>query len=144
MTRLLNPSPGEVVDRLTILELKVQAAEKRGSDASSFLAEKTSLEEHLEKWNQMLREDEAPPAERWDKIKEKTLGLTAVNSLLWDAEDQVRATSEMESIKLAQLCKRIAKLNDERSKLVGELTALYGVEEASEKMYDTKLGRHAG
>lgn len=140
MTRLLNPSPGEVIDRITILELKIQAVEKRGSDASLFQAEKTSLEEHLENWNQMLREDYAPN-ETWDQINEKRTGLTAVNSLLWEAEDQVRILSEMEALKLAQLAKRIAKLNDDRSKLVGELTELYGIREASEKIYGVSLGR---
>jgi hypothetical protein len=140
MTRLLNPSPGEVIDRITILELKIQAVEKRGSDASGFQAEKTSLEEHLANWDQMLRDDYAPN-ETWDKINEKKTGLTAVNSLLWEAEDQVRALPEMEALKLAILAKRIARLNDSRSKLVGELTELYGIKGETEKIYGVSLGR---
>jgi DUF438 domain-containing protein len=136
--RLLNPSPGEVIDRLTILELKVQASEKRGTDATQFLAEKASLEEYLSNWDQMLREDYASGG-IWDTIAMKKTGLTAVNTLLWEAEDLVRETSDTEALKLAQLCRRIANLNDSRAKLVAEISALYGAKETvSEKIYAQK------
>jgi hypothetical protein len=146
MTRLLTPSPGEVLDRLTILSLKIQAFEKKGLDASDFEAEKQSLQDYLENWKQELRSNlchlkEAEAIDTWNKIGEKTTGLLAVNSLLWDSEDQVRATNQLEITRLASLCLRIAKLNDSRGVLVRELSNLYQAGDHQEKIFGVAIGR---
>lgn len=146
MTRLLAPSPGEVLDRISILGLKIQAFEKKGKDSSNFVAEKLSLDEYLDVWKHSLKEDLCvlPESERekiWDRINEKTNGLVAVNSLLWDSEDQVRSTSELQLLKLGALCLRIAKLNDSRADLVRDLNRLYNAEDHQEKIFGTQIGR---
>ncbi len=146
MTRLLTPSPGEVLDRITILDLKIQAFEKKDKDASNFIAEKQSLLDYLEDWKQRLREElcyrkDAEMVDHWNQIGEKTNGLLAVNSLLWDAEDQVRATDQLEVTKLASLCLRIVKLNDSRAVLVRELNNLYKAEDHQEKIFGVAIGR---
>jgi len=139
--RLLSPSPGEVIDRMTILDLKIQVSGKKGTDAGQFLAEKASLENFMEHWDRLLKEDDQSP-ETYDSIRIAKTGLVAVNSLLWDAEEQVRILPETEMVQLAQLAKRIAKLNDSRSALVREISSLYGAPEAvGEKMYGVSLGR---
>lgn len=137
--RLLNPSPGEILDRITILELKIVAAEKKEVNSSSFQAEKTELEEHLRQWDQTLKES-WPDETVWYEIGQQRNALVAINSLLWEAEDLVRELSDLEMSKLALLAKRIAKLNDGRAKAVQEIAKLYGVEE-QEKIYGTRIGR---
>ncbi len=134
MTRLLNPSPGEIFDRLSILELKINAAEKKRLDASNFQAEKAMLEDALLTWTGWLKEDNVDEETR-DKIAQHRNGLAAVNALLWDAEDQVRELPEEEMSKLAQLAKRICKLNDRRAELVRGLGILYGAGNQQEKIY---------
>jgi glutaredoxin-related protein len=119
---------------MTILELKIKAVEKLGRDATTFQAERASLEEYLANWNVYLRTGRDSEA-NWDEIKQKKNGLMAVNALLWEAEDLVRTTPELEAIKLSQLCKRIARLNDARAMLVVELSNLYGEKAVSEKVY---------
>lgn len=140
--RLLNPSPGEVVDRLTILELKIQAANKREVSDVHFQVEKVQLEEYLSsRWDHEIK---VGTSVLWEQIKEQWNGLMAVNGLLWMAEDDVRETPDTESFKLARLCKQIANLNDQRSKLVQKLSELYGEKVRPEKMYAEKKAVPAG
>lgn len=138
--RLLNPSPGELLDRITILDLKIKAAGKLGRDDTHFVAERTSLEEALQTWAQWLRET-GVSEETWQEIAQKKNGLAAVNALLWEAEDTVRALPEEELTQLAQLAKRISKLNDNRADLVKELSELYGDDVVHEKIYGTSVTR---
>lgn len=145
--RLLNPSPGEIMDRITILTLKIDAAQKREMNPAHFEAEKQMLEEKMQFWNAALRSDMAPQ-EIWDDIAKHTNGLIAVNNLLWAAEDDVRSTSDTEAFKLARLCKQIASWNDARAYHIGQFSALYGMQDGPEKLYkhrvvvsDTEIGQ---
>lgn len=138
------------MDRITILELKIKAAEKSGKEPTRFIAEKTALEEALENWKGILAE-EFCNREDYEatvyKIGQEVNSLTAVNSLLWDSEDNVRELPEVafatqdEIVLLADFCKQIATLNDKRANLVGKISALYGEkEEVHEKIYGVRLG----
>jgi hypothetical protein len=137
--RLLNPSPGEVLDRLSILELKIMAAKKREISSTHFEAEKASLDERMRDWDQGITEDCLGDGDRLDATLQKVAinknGLAAVNALLWDAEDKARATPENSAFTLAVLCKQIIKLNDARARHVRELDLLYGISDGEEKMY---------
>jgi hypothetical protein len=137
--RLLNPSPGEIFDRLSILELKITVAKKKGLEASYFEAEKASLEERMLQWTDGLVFDHMGAQEALDKKKEEISTqrntLAAVNGLLWMAEDDARAASENEAFKLARLCKQIVKWNDARAGAVRELDRLYGITDGPEKLY---------
>jgi len=139
--RLLNPSPGEILDRLSILELKINAAKKKNVDSTHFEAEKASLDEVLRTWQAGLLEDCCGDEARHDKkqiqIAEHRNALAAVNALLWRAEDEVRETPDTQAFKLARLCKHIVSLNDSRAKHVLELSRLYGLEDEPEKLYST-------
>jgi hypothetical protein len=150
--RLMHPSPGEIMDRWTILELKIKAADKQGKDPSRFLAEKAVLDEALKNWKGILEEnfiDIDGYEQRLYEIGQQVNALTAVNSLLWDAEDRVRALPEIDDIEsedqveaLAILCKDIARLNDDRADLVKKISELYGEkEEVHEKIYGVKLSK---
>jgi DUF438 domain-containing protein len=138
--RLLNPSPGEVVDRLTILELKIQAANRREVSDVHFQVEKVQLEEYLSRWDREIKK----PSLQWEKIQESWNGLVAVNGLLWMAEDQIRETVETEAFTLARLCKQVANLNDHRSQLVQKISEAYGEKVQPEKMYAEKKAVPAG
>lgn len=140
--RLLNPSPGEILDRLSILELKIEAGTKRGLVTTHFEAEKASLQEALRNWEQGIAEDCIGDGDRLEKTLEEVAkhknGLQAVNGLLWQAEDDVRATEDTEAFKLARLCRQIANLNDARAAHVRALDVCYGLEDGPEKLYAAK------
>lgn len=139
--RLLNPSPGEILDRMSILELKIEAAKKKNVDSTHFKAEKASLDEVLRTWDNALIEDCCGDEGLYDtKLAEISIhrnALAAVNALLWRAEDEVRATPDESAFKLARLCKQIVSLNDSRSAHVLSLSRLYGLEDEPEKLYST-------
>lgn len=140
--RLLNPSPGELFDRLSILELKIRFGQKKGVDTSHFAAEKLSIEQALREWEQSLIEDMYGLGdEAWDakqaEINQNRNALAAVNALLWEAEDSVRALSDEKVAELAYLAKQIAKWNDARSSHVHCLNTLYGADSGPEKLHST-------
>lgn len=140
--RLLTPSPGEVLDRMTILELKIKNGQRKDMKVEGFEAERQALRDYMVQFEQGLKEDFSvrEPKEydkRCQELSEKKNGLMAMNALLWDAEDQVRVCNQLEMTKLAGLCLRIVKLNDNRARIVRELSILYGTEDHQEKMYVT-------
>lgn len=139
---LLNPNPGEIIDRLTILELKITAASKKYISAVHFEAEELGLKERLKHFEDCLAEDFCTKEGLFGRltlIAESKNTLAAVNSLLWQAEDEVRATPDEEPLKLASLCKRITKWNDVRSRHVALLNKLYNTDEGPEKLHDSVL-----
>jgi hypothetical protein len=137
--RLLNPSPGEILDRLSILELKIGAASRLGVSSTHFEAEKASLEPVLQNWEQGISEDCIGDGDRLDRTLEEVArhknGLAAANALLWRAEDDLRRTPDTETYKLARLAKQIAAWNDARAYHVRGLDSCYGLEDGPEKIY---------
>ena len=134
---LLNPSPGEIIDRLSILELKIPAFQKGGVPAEYLEAEKASLQDKMQEWDFEMR-DSMPVNVTWDMIAEMKNALAAFNALLWKAEDDARMTPEEDIIKLARLCKHIASMNDARSRAIKRLNDIYGIEGGQEKIYAHK------
>lgn len=136
MGRLLNPSPGDILDRVTILELKIRVALKQRKDPDQWLAEKLELEERMLQWDSLLKDDN-PPVSTWELIKKTKEELATVNALLWDVEDEVRMLPDEEMSKLAFVAKRMAKLNDKRMELVQKIAGIYKAHEG-EKLYTKK------
>ena len=140
---LLNPTPGEVVDRLTILELKITAAGKRNAPTAELQAEQLQLQQLMREHEQAVIEDCMGDDDLWEtkqnQIRIVTNGLAAVNALLWECEDNVRELPVTEALKLAALAKQIARLNDNRATLKKELSELYGLKETEQKMYKSGL-----
>lgn len=139
--QLLNPYPGEIWDRLTILDLKIRASDKLGRDATMFMAERDSLKDRIRYWEEDLTESKKY------EIGIEVNGLVAVNSLMWDIEDKIRAipevgrASEQQIRELAILCKSSARLNDSRALLTRKISEHYGEEdEVPEKIFGVRLG----
>lgn len=119
---LLNPTPGEVIDRISIVELKIRAFERTGKDPYSFKDECAALEVYLAA--------RGPWLPSIDKLSHE---LSEINKLLWCCEDEVR-TSE-KAVELSITAKRIARLNDERNRLIRAINSEYGLEPGEEKIY---------
>ncbi len=118
--RLVQPSPGECADRLTILELKIEFGIKREIDTSHF-------QEEYDQINKYLGVD-------------KTIALSVyytemqrVNRGLWMLEGELRhqdAWKQHPELAVAILTE-ITRLNDRRAELVNKLDG--GA--AKEKLY---------
>ncbi len=126
--RLINPSPGELLDRKTILLLKIEAGGRRQLDVAHFQQELELIEAALADW---LRRNPAADRRACDELGSE---LAEVNRKLWDAEDEVRALPRSETERLAELAKRIPELNDRRSELVQRVNRLFRVSQV-EKLY---------
>lgn len=121
---LLHPTPGEIADRLTIVELKLSAYRKAGKSAARFAGEAAELRNRLVKFKAR------------DKIQELMSRLADINLTIWKAEDEVRAWRSPDGhVKLAEFALRIAKYNDYRSKVIREIDAACGIESVEEKIY---------
>lgn len=135
---LLTPSPGEVVDRQTILELKIEAAKRKKIPANAFADEYDQLQAYLEK-NSFTR---APVQHDRDTLYKK---LKEVNTQLWHIEDDIRLIirqagdpSKLSADQKVLVCKvsfEIPRLNDQRAELVQQINKLFNISRP-EKLYD--------
>lgn len=137
--RLMNPGLGEMLDRLSILELKLAHG-----GGEQFAKERKALLEHL--WHES---GPVQPPEQlglsFDSFKAYAT-LAAVNAALWQSEDALRAEREWMHSTVAEssnreavarsafLAHKIQALNDRRAELVREIGKLAGEEEHREKL----------
>lgn len=126
--RLIHPSPGELLDRKTILGLKIEAAQQRQVDAVHFQEELELIERALADW---LRRNAGTDRRAYDEASKE---LAEVNRELWQAEDEVRQLPRSERDRLAALAKLIPELNDRRADLVQRVNRLFRVSHV-EKIY---------
>lgn len=126
--RLIKPSPGELLDRKTILRLKIEAGGRQQLDVAHFKEELELIETALSDWLQ-----KGAGADR-KLLADAEKELAAVNQKLWHAEDEVRQTPRSERDRLAELAKLIPELNDYRALLVHRVNRVFRVAQA-EKIY---------
>ncbi|MBI2957130.1 MAG: hypothetical protein HYY26_07455 [Acidobacteria bacterium] len=126
---LMNPSPGELVDRKTILHLKIEAGRQRNVKVAHFQQELELIEAALADW---LRKSGDTDRDGYAKATQE---LAEVNRKLWRAEDEVRRLPRSERDRLAELAKLIPELNDRRAELVQRVNRLFRVDHV-EKLYE--------
>ena len=115
---------GEVIDKITILEIKQQ----RLSSADAI----GNVRRELSALNKVVADTAVP--EGLAALKQ---ALKAVNEKLWDIENQIRA-KEAQSLfdrQFIELARSIYVNNDERAKLKREINRLLKSELVEEKQY---------
>ena len=129
MAELLVPiSPGELIDKITILEIK----SARMSDAAKLHNVRTELNLLMETWR-------ASDYSKVD-ISAEWAGLREVNTRLWVIEDDIRdkeLAAEFDA-KFIELARAVYVTNDERAKIKRVINTKLGsalVEEKSYKEY---------
>lgn len=131
---LLDPGPGEIWDRLTILSLKITQKGLDGTPVDHWERERKSLMPLVRMWQV---HDGTPEGQfRFEQLLE----LGAVNGALWQKEDELRFLRDHPSIThqsitadLARVGVAIQRLNDRRAYLVSILNTNAGVVRGSEK-----------
>ena len=126
---LLKPTPGQVIDRLTILELKIEAYRAAKRPVNALLDEGSQLRRHISKFKAHTT-----------ALLEMVRGLEIVNRELWAAEDKVRALPPEDLTNLAHTAREIARLNDARMFLVHELDKAFDWKEPVEEKVYTNQG----
>ena len=118
-------SPGELIDRITILEIKAARITDEGKRANigAELSELTAA-----------REGAVPSS---DRLAAVTGELKEVNEALWDIEDQIRALEAARDFGPAfiDLARAVYKTNDRRSAIKRKINELLGSRLIDEKSY---------
>lgn len=123
---LLAPCPwGDLLDRITILEIK---AEKATDDAK-----RANVEKELKALS------DARDAFDWkrDGLDEVIAELSAVNRTLWDIEDDIRDCEANEDFgeRFIELARSVYKTNDRRAALKRRCNEILGSALMEEKLY---------
>ena len=126
MAELLVPiSPGELIDKITILEIKSQ----RMTDAAKLRNVRTELALLNATWS-------ASPFSVTDISAEWT-GLRDVNARLWDIEDDIRDKERDGAFdaKFIELARAVYVTNDERAAIKRRINTKLGSQLVEEKSY---------
>ena len=117
---------GEVIDKITILEIKQQ----RLSSADAI----ANVERELAALNKVVVDASVPAA-----LMELKMALKAINEKLWDIENQIRAKEAQGTFDSAfiELARSVYINNDQRAKLKRAINELLNSELVEEKQYTT-------
>jgi hypothetical protein len=118
-------APGELIDKLTILEIKrerIRDAEKRANVELEFAALQSKCEAGVRSTSVLL----ALRAE-----------LREVNGRLWEIEDEIRDCEQRQDFGAAfiELARAVYRTNDRRAELKREINLLLGSKLIEEKSY---------
>ena len=118
-------SPGEVLDKITILEIKSE----RISDAAKLVNVKRELELLQAAWQEAV--DQYATVER---IHAK---LKSINEDLWEIEDDIRDKERAREFddRFIELARSVYVTNDQRADAKKELNVYLGSEIVEEKSY---------
>ena len=117
-------SPGELLDKITILEIK----SKHITDDTKLANVKTELELLSDIW------DKTSPNSELDQLKEE---LRANNQALWDIEDKIRikeANKEFDQV-FIELARSVYIQNDKRAETKKKINLKLGSVIIEEKSY---------
>lgn len=118
-------APGELIDKITILEIK----SARIDDAAKLANVEVELRELS-----AVREASVPPE---DRVTALTAALKTVNETLWEVEDDLREHERNGDFgpRFVELARAVYKTNDRRAALKREINVLLGSAIVEEKSY---------
>jgi hypothetical protein len=118
-------SPGELVDKITILEIKSE----RMTDAAKVANVRTELA--------LLQDTWKSSAYASHDITSQWAALRAINEKLWDIEDDIRDKERARSFdkEFIQLARAVYVTNDERAAVKRDINTKLGSKIVEEKSY---------
>jgi hypothetical protein len=123
---LVEVSPGELVDRITILEIKLGR-----------LSDSGALANVRREYDSLAREQARLPESA--DLARLTADLKAVNETLWGIEDDIRGCERAKDFgpKFVELARAVYRTNDRRAALKRQINLLLGSQIVEEKSYTT-------
>ena len=118
-------SPGEVLDKITILEIKSE----RMSDPEKVANVRVELALLQETWKEFIGDDEV--------ISDLRAQLKEINEALWEIEDDIREKERAGEFdkRFIELARSVYVTNDRRAMVKKELNLHLGSEIIEEKSY---------
>jgi len=121
----IDAAPGELIDKITILEIKAERIddERKRANVTYELATLSNARELA--------------IETSDQIRELSGLLKAVNEKLWEIEDEIRLCEREEDFgeKFVELARSVYRFNDERAEIKREINTMLGARIVEEKSY---------
>ena len=119
-------SPGELLDKISILEIKLEKVK-----------DKNSLEE-IKKEHKILKEIQTSSVEITGKIKDLFQSIKNVNIKLWNIEDKLRICEKNKDFdkNFIELARGVYFANDERAELKSEINKILKSNIREIKQYD--------
>ena len=107
-------SPGELLDKISILEIKLEKVKDKNS------------QEEIKKEYKILKEIQTDSIKMTDKIKNLFQSVKNVNIKLWDIEDKLRIYEKNRDFGkiFIGLAREVYFKNDERAKLKNEINEI--------------------
>ena len=118
-------SAGELLDKISILEIKLER-----------IKDKNSQEEIIKEYN-ILKETQNSSIEFTDKIKELFESIKETNLNLWKIEDKIRICEKNKDYgkNFIELARGVYFTNDKRSKIKSEINKILGSNIKEMKQY---------
>jgi transcriptional regulator of nitric oxide reductase len=118
-------SPGEVLDKITILEIKSE----RMTDPAKLANVRVELGLLQDTWSQAVRED--------DTVRALHAQLKEINEALWGIEDDIRDKERVKEFdqRFIELARSVYFTNDRRSQVKKQLNLHLGSRIIEEKSY---------
>jgi hypothetical protein len=122
---LVEIAPGELIDKITILEIKSE----RITDADKLKNVRAELK--------ILEQARDDAIRGGPKLEELTAQLKEINEQLWDIEDEIRGCERQREFgaKFIQLARSVYRSNDRRAAAKRQINELLGSKLIEEKSY---------
>ena len=122
---LLEISAGELLDKISILEIKLEKIEDKNN------------REEIKKEYKILKEIQNSSIKFDDKIKELFNSIKVVNIRLWNVEDELRVCEKNKDFgeNFIELAREVYFNNDKRSKIKSEINKILGSNIREVKQY---------
>ena len=113
---LTETSPGELLDKISILEIKLEK-----------ITDKNSLDE-VKKEHKILKETQNSSIELTGKIKELFKSIKATNLILWQVEDDIRLCEKNKDFgkNFIELARAVYFNNTKRANIKSEINKILG------------------
>ena len=120
-------SPGELIDKFTILDIKLNRIKEK---------EKT---QNIRKEHKILKRQIEKNLSKSKRLSALISKLKTINKTLWDIEDQIRVCERKQDFekKFIKLARSVYQKNDLRSSYKREINKLLGSEIIEEKSYES-------
>ena len=118
-------SAGELLDKISILEIKLEKIKDKNS------------QEEIKKEYKILKEIQNSSIKYEDRIKNLINSIKEVNIKLWDAEDKLRICEKNKDFgkNFIELAREVYFNNDKRSKIKSEINKILGSNIKEVKQY---------
>ena len=118
-------SPGELLDKLSILEIKLEK-----------IKDKNDLENIKKEYN-ILKEVQSNNLELTDQIKKLFISIKKINLILWNVEDKLRICEKNKDFSqtFINLARDVHLNNDKRAKIKCDINKILGPNIREVKQY---------